>query len=134
MIPRRSPFGSYFPTVENAPRPQPNRFALRRLGLSEADLAAQTARKADEFLREANEVLCEAFVERRLARLFPSKLSSTLRILTKKDCMQLFRTTGVPTTGSLMGVYRWAANLGESRYNFEEPADVHDYSFLDPYV
>ena len=86
-------------------------------------------------LDEINETLRVCFAERRLNRLFPpdSIASPTPRILTQEDCLQLFITTGVPSSGSLLGVYRWAANLGVAHFNFETDFSPEDITLLDAY-
>ena len=129
LPPSRSPFDRYYHAVANRPRLNPNRFALRRMGLTEAALQENADREATELLRES-------FAERRLEQLFPpeSIASPVPSILTREECMQLFVDTGVPTTsGALLGVYRWAAGLGEARYNFDLPPDVTDFSFMNAY-
>ena len=124
---RHSPFQSYFSSVTNLPRPNPNRFALRRMGLTEAQLQVNADRDAVELLREVS-------TEQRLARIFSSEPTDPPRILTREDCMQFFFDTGVPTSsGALLGAYRWAAGLGEARFNFELPPDTTDFSFMDAY-
>ena len=99
-----TPFIRYYATVPERPRPNPNRFAMARLGISEEELAARVASEIDEELRVID-------AERRLARItdvdFP-------RLLSKEDCLVLFEATGVPTSGSLLGVYNWAADIDTS--------------------
>ena len=98
------PFSRYFPTARELPRPNPNRFALARLGVSNEELEARVVREIDEELRVI-------MAERRLAHItsfdFP-------RILSKEDCLVLFEATGVPTSGSLLGVYKWATDAETS--------------------
>ena len=96
----------------------------QRLGISAAELDERVEQEVEEFMRE---ITTERMMDRLTA---PEGLQ---RILTKEDCLTLFRATGVPASGPLWGVWRWAANLGEARFNFEEPADVGDYSFLNAY-
>lgn len=69
---------------------------------------------------ENDEIIWEFRAELRLARLFPSDSAA-------------FNDVGFPTEGSLIGVWRWAANLGEARYNFEVPHDQEDFSFLNAF-
>ena len=80
---------------------------------------------------EMNVILREPLAERRLARLSPPVLASsaTPRILTKEDCPQFFAPTGFSTSGSLLGVFRWASSLGESRFNFDLSPGFDDYPF-----
>lgn len=62
-------------------------------------------------MREIDEELRVIMAERRLAHItsfdFP-------RILSKEDCLVLFEATGVPTSGSLLGVYKWATDAETS--------------------
>lgn len=111
--PRKTPFDRYKATAEETPRPNPNRFALQRLGLSEEELDARVAAKVDELLR-----VCKA--ERRLDQLStgPSPLAAP-RVLTKEDCLTLFNATGVPTSRSLVGAFWWAVDLSTARFNFD---------------
>ena len=84
-----------------------------------------------------DELLTEVTVERRFANLSLPGTSSSLppRILTKEeDCLRLFRATGVPHPGALWwGVYRWAAGLGEARFNFDTELGDDNYRLLDAY-
>lgn len=123
---KRSPLDAHKLLPANQDRPNPHRFVLQRLGLTEQAFDARVTLELNEFLREQRE-------ERRLAHLFPpaSTSSQTPRILTKEDCMQLFRVTGVPTSGSLLGVYRWAANLSEAEFDFEANFDPDSIALLD---
>ena len=124
----RVTFFSPNPLLRTADDPNPSRFALNRLGITAEILDARVS-------EEIETSLLESLRERRLNRLFPpeSLASSVPRILTKEDCMQLFSTTGVPTGSSLMGVYRWAANLGEARYNFDTDFFPESIALLDAY-
>ena len=53
------------------------------------------------------------------------------RILTKEDYLTLFHATGIQSSGALWGVYKWAINLGEARFNFEMDPEENNFSFLD---
>lgn len=98
------------------------------MGITEEEVITQAACEVDEVLRTS-------LAEQRLERIFPpeSVACPTPRILTKEDCLQLFFTTGVPTSGSLLGVYCWAADLGHARYNCDLPPDTTDFSFMNAY-
>lgn len=122
---RRTPFHHYFPTAAEAPRPDPNRFRLARLGITAEELDARVD-------REVEDALLEHRANRRLAAL-EAGTSDCPRILTKEDCLTLFRATGVPPPGALWGVWRWAADLDHARFNFEREVVDDDYSFLDAY-
>jgi hypothetical protein len=45
----------------------------------------------------------------------------------------MFRETRYPTMGPLLGVFRWAANLGIPRFNFDIEFHELDISLLDAY-
>lgn len=57
----------------------------------------------------------------------------TLPVLTKDDRLRFFRTHGHPAPGALLGVYRWATDLGMTHFNFEFDFDRDDLSLLDAY-
>lgn len=80
--------------------------------------------------KEVEDLLLAMRAERQLNRL--STNPQLQRILTKEDCMTLFRATGVPPPSALWGVYRWAADLGWAHANFELD-DSGNYDFLDAY-
>ena len=73
--PKRSPLDKYKSTVEEAPLPNPNRFTLQRLGLSEAEFDAKVTAEVDELLRE-----CKA--ERRWNQLAVGSSPQAPRVLT----------------------------------------------------
>ena len=122
-IRRSSAFPRYGPTAEEAPTPNPNRFALARLGITEEMLVARIDAEVDEALRSGR--------EERLARETPAEIP---RPLSKEDCLAIFRQTGVPSpaSGATWSIWRWAANLDEARFNFED--DGGDLSFLDDWI
>ena len=92
-----------------------------------------TERPVDAQLeQEVVELLVEMRNERQINRLFLEPSSQLQRILTKEDCLTLFRATCVPPPGALWDVYRWAANLGKVCFNFELE-DPKDFSCLDAY-
>ena len=121
---RRSPFARYYHMPEDPPVPNTNRFALARLGISAEELQRRAA-------QEATEELTRIRLECQLESL--TSPPGFQRILTKEDCLLLFTATGVPPPGPLLGIYRWAANLGVSRYNFEIEDDCNDFSFMNAY-
>lgn len=122
--PSRTPFDRYRPTAEEAPRLNPNRFNLQRLGITEAELEHRVELEVDELLSTFQ-------AERRLARL--SSPEGLTRILTRDDCWTLFRATGSPTSGSLLGVYWWASGFGSTRFNFEIDWTPEQITLLDAY-
>lgn len=130
-----SPYAHYRGLPPAAPKPPPFRPIHARLGISESEFEARITSEIDEVLFEVEE-------ERRRARApTPSTLveeapSSSLKPLSKEDCLAYFRTHGYPTPdspGSLWGMYWWAADLGSSRFNFEFDFDKDDINILNAY-
>lgn len=95
---------------------------LQKLNLSEEALEEKVALEVDDLLWKFQ-------ADRQLARL----LTGVPRVLTKKDCLTLFRATGIPTSGALWGVYRWVADLGVARFNFDMDIDQENTALLDAY-
>ena len=120
-----TPFDHYKAQVPEAPQPNPYRFLLPKLNLTEEELNSRVDREVDTLLRDLRN-------ERQLARLSTGD-DSLQRILTKEDCLTLFRATGVPQSGSLWGVYRWAADLGIARFNFDMELTPENIALLDAY-
>jgi exonuclease III len=119
----RSVFARYYNAPEEAPRPSSIPTVARRLNMSTEALEAQVALEAAEFLRSVK-------AERRMERLF-SAPPDLQRPLSKQDCLDIFNATGIPPTGSLYGVYLWAADLGHAKYNFVR--EEEGYEFLNAY-
>ena len=94
------------------------------MGITEEELQARVKVEVDS-------LLCGMKAEREWERIVASSSSDSPRVLSKEDCMTLFRATGVPPPGPLWGVYRWAADLGITHFNFE--GEGSDYSYLDAY-
>lgn len=113
----------YRGVIPEDPPPNPNRFALQRLGISPETLDARVNAEVDE-------LLCGFRAERQLDRITSNSSVEMPHIMTKEDCLTLFRATGIPPT--MLEVYEWAADLRISRFNFERE-DYGDYSFLDAY-
>jgi hypothetical protein len=124
----RTPFDHYKATAAPAPQPNPYRFLLRRLGITEQEFD-------DNLTMEVNERIRQARADSALEAIFPSTSNAEPleRILTKDDCMHLFHATGVPPGGPFWGIFRWAADLGHARYNFVRELEDHELHFLDEY-
>lgn len=97
------------------------------MGISEAELDNMVAAEVEEILRVDR-------AERRLARLStgPSP-DAAQRVLTRDDALTLFTAIGVPTSGSLVGVYWWAVGLSIARFNFELGWSPEEIALLDSY-
>ena len=122
----RTPFDSYKASAAEAPRPNPKRFVLKKLGLSEQEFNVRTAAEVDELLREC-------WTERRLEQLEASS-STAPRILTKDEAYFFFNATGIPVSSpALLGAYWWAADFGNTRFNFEMDLTPENIALLDAY-
>ena len=101
MTQRRSPFSHYKDRIRagpSSPGPDPYRFLYRKLGVTAAEFEDRTTEEIEELFQEIE-------AERRQALLESLPCE---RVLSKADCRQMFQNIGIPTTGSLLGVYRWA--------------------------
>ena len=95
---RRSPFGSYKAPTETTSEPNPYRFVHRKLGLSESEFEDKITNDIDKLLQEI-----ETHRRQELLETLPFE-----RVLSQEDCLQMFAQSGVPTSGALLGVYKWA--------------------------
>lgn len=123
--PNRTPFDIYKASAAEAPKPNPKRFILRRLGLTEEEFDAKVAAEVDDLLRTYGH-------ERQLEHLFASS-SAAPRVLSKDDLWTLFHATEFPTSGSLLGAYWWAAGFGATRFNFEMDWTPEQIELLNAY-
>ena len=111
LLPHRirqgTPFDRYrkTPTTLAPPTAHPNRFALRRFGMSEEELEASLSAEVDERLRQLE-------AERRLD-ILTANSAECPRIMTREDCRNLFNATGIPPPGALEGIYRWVFSESE---------------------
>ena len=119
---------NYKATAAPAPVPNPYRFHLKRLGITETEFETRIA-------TEVEETLLDLANKRRLDRLFADEIMIThpLVPLTKADCLRYFDRVGLPSTGALFGVYLWATDRDVARFNFDFNFDTDDISILDAY-
>ena len=61
-----------------------------------------------------------------------SSSTVTERIISKDECYRML-SDKVLTSGSMLGMYKWAANLGTARYNFEMEWTPENISLLNAY-
>ena len=126
----RSPFDHYKTTAKEEPRRKPPSRAINSSPvLTKQELQAR-------IIREINEEIRIDCAERHLNSFALPNINGEEpppRILTKEECLSLFNVTGFPTSGSFLGVYRWAADLGHARYNFVRELDEHEYHLLNAY-
>ena len=118
---RSTPLDRYKHQAMPKPSPNPYRFVQQRLGITEETFEANIQQKIDELLREIKNTRREDSLPQDPQESPPS--SPPERILSKEDCLRMFRETGIPTTSALLGVCRWAADLRVVRFNFETAFD-----------
>ena len=100
------------------------------MGITQEELEARIDIKVEEALTELASARCSPSA---LHPAEPSQqLHATMVPLTKEDCLRLFRDD-MPPPGPLLGIYRWAVDLGRTRYNFDFNFDTDNISLLDTY-
>jgi hypothetical protein len=129
---KRSPFMRYSKAPIPEERPPPFRPIHVRLGISEKEFEEGLKEEIDSVLvplaesrRRAKESGSEAPP--------PPQPTPSLQVMTKEDALRFFRQREFPTTGPLLGVWWWAADLGWSRFDYESDVDWNDLSFLNAY-
>ena len=114
---QRTPFDMYrnrgSAPPQHQPQPNPYRFTLRSLGLTEQEFE-------DKIEQEIEELFQEIETERRQTLLENIPMGCAL---TKADCRNLFR--GNPPSGSLLGVFNCAYDI-DIVYHSEEAPNVSD--------
>lgn len=122
---KRTPFDRYkIDAPHPPPEPDPNYHVIQcKLGLSKEAFENEVNRDIDDLLRKI-----EATRRQELLDNAPFE-----RVLSKEDYLRMFQTIGVPTTGPLFGIYRWAAELGTARFNFGIEFDKESLYALDAY-
>jgi len=128
----RTPFDHYKAQASPAPRDNPFIFLQRRLGILEAEFEAQIEQEVDDLLKEQEIERNNARVESppRIEEAPPPRPDE--RPISKDECITMLSRLEF-TTGSLLGMWRWAANLGEARFNFELGWDAESLELLNAY-
>ena len=125
---RKTPFDHYKSPTSSATTLNPYRFIQWRMGILEATFEAKVDQEIDDLLQEIAE-------SKRPREETPPRPDVTppSRPITKEECLGMFRGTNRPTSGSLLDMYRWAANLGEASCNFDTKWDAQSITLLDTY-
>ena len=55
------------------------------------------------------------------------------RPLSKEECLRMIDTSAVFTSGTLLGMYEWAADLNNSRLNFDMELTRENIDLLNAY-
>ena len=121
--PQRLPFEYYQATAARAPEPDPLRFIHRRLGLTAAAFDALVSQDVDDLLKEI-----EHNRRQELLEALPFE-----RPLSKEECLRMIDTSAVFTSGTLLGMYEWAADLNNSRLNFDMELTRENIDLLNAY-
>lgn len=56
-----------------------------------------------------------------------------LAVLTKEDCLRFFSQQASPTSGALLGVWRWASDLGGTCFNVDFAEECDYLGILDAF-
>ena len=59
--------------------------------------------------------------------------STALRVLSKEDARFFFDATCIPSSPALLGAYWWAADFGNTRFNFEMELTPENIELLNAY-
>lgn len=109
-------------SVSNAPEPDPYRFVHAKLGLTAKEFEQHVNNDIDELLTE---------IECNRRQELLEQLSYE-RALSKEDCLKLLNGQELDT-GSKWGMFRWAADLGIARFNFDFDGERDDISIFNAY-
>ena len=104
---QRTPFDHYEAGPAPAPGENPYRFIQRKLGISAQAFTERINQEVEELLQELE--------KEKVQEAGPSE-----KVLSKNECYQMLKDKEL-TTGTLLGNYRWAADLGRAKWNFEMP-------------
>ena len=129
---KSSPFARYSKTPITDVRLTPFGPVHACLGLSEEEFEARLTSVIDSVLVPRVDACCRAKELECEAPPSPHPILS-LPVMTKEDGLRFFRHREFPSTGPLLGVYRWAADLGRARFNFDFDFDRDDLSILNAY-
>lgn len=98
--PKRTPFNHYRGKASTTPALDPYRFTHQKLGLTATEFETAITDDIDALLQEI-----ETTRRQELLDTLPFE-----KPIPKEECLGWFRTTGPPTTGSLLGIYRRASS------------------------
>ena len=144
VSPKRTPFDHYLKKpAQPAPALNPYRFAHRKLGMSEAAFEECLKEDVEAFFKEIEEDKASSEAPNPPPPPDTSSSSSTQtslhdatpveKVLSKDECFRRLMGSEL-NTGSLLGMYLWAADLGRARYwNFEMKWDKESIELLNAY-
>jgi hypothetical protein len=127
---RRPPFAWFNKNLVEDVRPPPFRPVHERLGLSAEEFEARLALEVDSLLEEGRRSRAE---ELEGDSTTPSEdTAPPLTAMTKTDALRFIGHRAL-TTGSLQGIFRWAADLGWARYRYDFDLDRDDTNLLEAF-
>ena len=118
-----SPLDRYKASASKALEPDPYRFVQAKLGLSAAEFDQRVTNDIDKLLTEIEHNIRQELLEQ----------MSFERVLSKEDCFRML-SRQQHTTGSMLGMYLWAADLGTAHYNFDFDWERDDINILNAYT
>ena len=118
---RKTPFDHYKAGPTPAPSEDPYRFIHRKLGISAQTFQERLTQDVEELLQElAEERAASETNKQQETEEMKQGAGSSERVLSKDECYQLLHDKEL-TTGSMLGNFKWAADLRIAKWNFEMP-------------
>jgi hypothetical protein len=108
---KRSPSDHYKAGPTPAPTEDPYRFIQRKLGISAKTFEERIAQDVDDLLQELADEKC-ASTPPTQQEAGPSECA-----ILKDKCYRMLRDKEL-TSGSMLGMFKWAADLGRARVQF----------------
>lgn len=125
---KRTPFDRYrqrsrADATDPSPSLDPYRFTYQKLGVTAEEFQRRVEEEVDDLLTEIDTNRREALLE-----TLPFE-----RPISKDDFLRRFNPNDQPPSGSNIGNYMWAADLGRCRLNFDFDFTTDDISILNAY-
>lgn len=117
---RRAPFGRYDKSVVDHRTPPLFQKVHERLGITEEEFDTNLRREIDELLTPPAQ---------KASSSSPARPSEPLTVMTKADVLRFLGNRAL-TSGSELGIYKWAADLGWARYRYDFNLEYNEASWL----
>lgn len=127
---RPSPSARFDKNQVEEVRPPPFRAVHERLGISAEEFEACLVQEIDSVLDEGRSSRTQELKSDDLSS--PVEMNQPLTVMTKADCLRLLGHQAL-TTGSLLGMYYWAADLGWARYRYDFDLNRDDTDLLNAF-
>jgi len=124
---QRTPFDHYKAGPSPAPRDDPYRFIHRKLGISTQTFEERINQEVEELLQELEEERTSS------KKSTQQEAGPSEHVLSEDECYWTLRDKEL-TSGSMLGMYKWAVGLDRAKWNFEPKWDWESLSLLDVYL